>query len=88
MKMASGRALSTTEFADSGNYVINEKAAKVMGMTPATAIGKSLTFNGDKGIIVGVVKDFNFKSAQTTIEPMILAFNKWNGGIVLVRTYS
>ncbi|MHA4807027.1 ABC transporter permease [Flavitalea flava] len=86
MKMASGRALSATEFADSGNYVINEKAAKIMGMTPTTAIGKSLTFSGDKGIIVGVVKDFNYKSAQTAIEPMILAFNKWNGGIVLVRT--
>jgi hypothetical protein len=86
MKMASGRALSATEFADSGNYVINEKAAKVMGMTPTTAIGKPLTFSGDKGIIVGVVKDFNYKPAQTAIEPMILAFNKWNGGIVLVRT--
>jgi putative ABC transport system permease protein len=86
MKMASGRALSTTEFADSGNYVINETAAKIMGMTPATVIGKSLTFNGGKGIIVGVVKDFNYKPAQTAIEPMILAFNKWNGGIVLVRT--
>jgi ABC-type antimicrobial peptide transport system permease subunit len=86
MKMASGRALSATEFADSGNFVINEKAAKIMRMTPATAIGKSLTFNGDKGIIVGVVKDFNFKSAQTAIEPMILAFNKWNEGIVMVRT--
>jgi putative ABC transport system permease protein len=86
MKMASGRALSATEFADSGNYVINEKAAKIMGMTPENAIGKSLTFNGDKGIIVGVVKDFNYKTAQTAIEPIILAFKKWNGGIVIVRT--
>jgi hypothetical protein len=86
MKMASGRALSTTEFADSGNYVINETAAKVMRMTPATAVGKSLTFQGDKGTIVGVVKDFNYKPAQSAIEPMILAFNRWNGGTVLVRT--
>jgi ABC-type antimicrobial peptide transport system permease subunit len=86
MKMVSGRALSTTEFADSGNYVINETAAKVMRMTPATAVGKSLTFQGDKGIIVGVVKDFNYKSAQSAIAPMVLLFNKWNGGTVLVRT--
>jgi len=86
MTMASGRALSATEFADSGNYVINEKAAKIMRMTPATAIGKQITFNGDKGTIVGVVKDFNYKPAQTAIEPMILAYNRWNMGIVLVRT--
>jgi ABC-type antimicrobial peptide transport system permease subunit len=66
--------------------VINEKAAKIMGMTPTTAIGKSLTLGGDKGTIVGVVKDFNYKPVQTAIEPMIIAFNKWNGGIVLVRT--
>jgi putative ABC transport system permease protein len=86
MKMASGRALSTTGFADSGNFVINEKAAKAMRMTPASAIGKPLKFNGEKGIIVGVVRDFNYKPAQTAIEPMILAFNHWNGGILLVRT--
>jgi putative ABC transport system permease protein len=86
LKMASGRGLSTTEFADSGNYVINEKAAKAMGMTPATAIGKPITFNGNHGNIVGVVKDFNYQSAQTAIAPMIIAFNKDGGGIVIVRT--
>jgi len=86
MKMVSGRALSTTEFADSANIVINETAAKVMRMTPTTAIGKPITFNGDKGMIVGVVKDFNYKPAQSAIEPMVLAFNRWNIGIVLVRT--
>jgi ABC-type antimicrobial peptide transport system permease subunit len=66
--------------------VINEKAAKVMGMTPVSAVGKPLTFNGEKGIIVGVVKDFNYQPAQQAIEPMVLAFNHWNGGIVLLRT--
>ena len=86
LKMASGRALSTTEFADSPNIVINEAAAKIMRMTPTTAVGQPITFNGDKGTIVGVVKDFNYKSAQTAIEPMVLAFNRWNGGIVVVRT--
>jgi putative ABC transport system permease protein len=86
MKMVSGRPLSTTEYADTANIVINETAAKIMRMTPATAVGQPITFNGDKGMIVGVVKDFNYKSAQTAIQPMILAFNKWNGGIVVVRT--
>jgi len=69
-----------------GNFVINEKAAKAMRMTAASAIGRPLKFNGEKGIIVGVVKDFNYKPAQTAIEPMILAYNRWNVGMVLVRT--
>jgi putative ABC transport system permease protein len=86
LKMASGRPLSTTGFADSGNFVINEKAAGVMGMTPATAVGRMITFNGGKGTIVGVVKDFNYKPAQSAIEPMILAYNTSNEGVLLVRT--
>src|ERR1700744_2202125 len=86
MQLASGRPLSTTEFGDSGSYVINEAEDKNMRMTPTTAVGKPITFNGAKGMIVGVVKDFNYKSVQTAIEPMILAFNKWNEGIVIVRT--
>jgi hypothetical protein len=86
MKMASGRPLSLAQYADSNNYIINEKAATIMGMTPTSAVGKSLTFSGEKGIIVGVVKDFNYKPAQTAIEPMILMYNKWNGGIVMLRT--
>ena len=86
MKMASGRGLSTTDFADSSNYVINETAAKIMRMTPSTAVGQPVTFNGDKGMIVGVVKDFNYKPVHAAIEPMILAFNKWNIGSVIVRT--
>jgi putative ABC transport system permease protein len=84
--MVSGRGFNTAEFADSNNYVINETAAKIMGMTPTTAIGRSLSFSGNKGVIIGVVKDFNYKPAQTAIEPMVLMFNRWNGGTVLVRT--
>jgi putative ABC transport system permease protein len=37
-------------------------------------------------MIVGVLKDFNYKSVQTAIEPLILAFNKWNVGRVIVRS--
>jgi ABC-type antimicrobial peptide transport system permease subunit len=35
-------------------------------------------------MIIGVVKDFNFKPVQQTIEPLILRINKW-GGTIIVR---
>jgi len=56
-----------------------------MGMNIHNAVGKSLTFGETKGTIIGVVKDFNFKSLQYTIEPLVLRLNKY-GGIVMVRT--
>jgi putative ABC transport system permease protein len=80
-----GRPFSKEFASDTSNYVINEKAAKIMGYTPETAIGQSLAMFDGKGTIVGVVKDFNFKPAYRPIEPMILRLNKW-GGIVVVRT--
>ena len=56
-----------------------------MGMTIKNAVGKPLSFNDEKGTIIGVVKDFNFKSIQYPIEPLVLRQNKW-GGYIMVRT--
>jgi|SRR6218665_130283 len=83
MKMAGGRIFSPA-FADSNNYIINETAARRMGMNSESAIGKPLTMWGNKGMIVGVVKDFNFKAVQHKIDPMILRFNP--GSIAIIRT--
>ncbi len=85
LKMISGRAFSRDFKGDSSNYVINEKAMQAMGMTPANAIGQPLTQFGVKGVIVGVVKNFNFKPVQQSIEPLIIRLNR-SGGIVTVRT--
>ena len=85
MKILNGRGFSTALKTDSNNYVINEKAAQVMGMTVSNAVGKPLTFGDIKGTIIGVVKDFNFKPIQQAIEPLVLDLNKY-GGNVVVRT--
>jgi putative ABC transport system permease protein len=85
MKVLNGRSFSSAFKGDSTNYVLNEKAVKTMGMTVKNAVGKSLNFSGAKGIIIGVVKDFNFKPIQQPIEPLILRENKY-GGYIFVRT--
>jgi predicted permease len=85
MTMLSGRPFSKEFKSDTSNYIINEKAARIMGMTPQSAVGKPLSMWNRKGTIVGVVKDFNFKPVQQPIEPMILGLNGW-GGVVVVRT--
>lgn len=85
MKILTGRSFSTEFKADTNNYIINEKAAHVMGMKASDAVGKPLSLWNGKGIIIGVVKDFNFKPVQQPIEPMIIGLNRW-GGVVVVRT--
>ena len=55
-----------------------------MGMTVANAVGKQLTLWQNKGTIIGVVKDFNYKPIQQPIEPMIIGLNRW-GGTAIVR---
>lgn len=80
-----GRSFSKAFKTDSANYMINEKMAKTMGLTANTAVGKPLTLWGNKGTIIGVVRDFNFKPIQQNIEPLVMPFNKI-GGYFVVRT--
>jgi putative ABC transport system permease protein len=85
MKVVAGRSFSRAFKTDSGSYMINEKMAGIMGLNANTAIGKPLTLWGNKGTIVGVVKDFNFKPVQQAIEPLVMPFNKM-GGFTVIRT--
>ena len=84
ISVVAGRSFSR-EFADSASYMINEKMAKTMGLDAGSAIGRSLSLWGNKGTIVGVVKDFNFKPIQQAIEPLVIRFDK-QGTFVVVRT--
>ena len=85
MTMLSGRSFSVDFKADTNNYILNEKAVQVMGMNVSNAVGKPLRLWGANGTIIGVVKDFNFKPVQQSIEPLIIGLNRW-GGIAVVRT--
>jgi len=79
-----GRGFSREFNGDSTNYLINEKAMKVMEMKPRDVLGQKLSFNGVDGSIIGVIKDFNFKPLQYPIEPLVLRLSK-NGGVVVVK---
>lgn len=51
-------------------YLINESAAAALGWTPEEAIGKSLNLHGREGQVVGVMKDFHFRSLRDEITPL------------------
>jgi putative ABC transport system permease protein len=48
-------------------------------------VGQKISFNGQEGTVIGVVKDFNFKPVQQPIEPLILR-NTNKGGFVVIKT--
>ncbi len=72
--MISGR-FYTKELDKDTNYriVINETFQELMGFEDA--VGKTLTSGHINYEIIGVIKDFNFKSADQKIEPLALSIN-------------
>jgi len=59
--------------ADSAHFILNETAVKQAGIKDP--IGKSFTLWQNKGTIIGVVKDFNYSSLKTAIEPAIFYYD-------------
>lgn len=85
MHLLAGRSFDDQIKDDESNYVLNEKAVKLMGFTAANAVGQKISSKGHEGSIIGVVRDFNFKPVQQPIEPLIMKHTN-NGGFLIIRT--
>jgi len=74
--LIAGRNYSRSYPSDSSqSMVINETAARSFGYTnPTDAVGKKFDQWGRKGLIIGVVKDFNFRSLHQAVEPLTLRY--------------
>ncbi len=70
LEVVEGRGFSPDFPADSANYILNEEALKLTGLTDP--IGKRFSMGETEGTIVGIVKDFNFKSLHQKVEPLVL----------------
>lgn len=80
LTMAAGRYYTPGSSLDSAGIVINEMAARQMGM--AEPLGKKM-FN-DSTPIIGVLKDFNFRSLHMGIEPLVIIIDpQWYTGIAI-----
>jgi putative ABC transport system permease protein len=85
MELVAGRNFSKEFGTDSTNVIINQTAAKVLGFGN-NALGKTVTDGGGDHIIVGVVKDFHFKSLHQTIDPLFLFYRPFGGLIVKAKS--
>jgi putative ABC transport system permease protein len=89
MELLSGRDFSKDFPSDivrdtTGNFLVNEEVAKIMG--DDDPVGKNFRFMGLQGKIVGVLKNFHFKSADQPIEPIAFALTETNFlSFILIR---
>jgi putative ABC transport system permease protein len=84
--LIAGRDFSKAFGRDSTSVILNETAAKVLGYAdPAGAVGKRIRMFGGQGIIIGVTKDFHFRSLQEPIKPMLIGLNPGGCDLLCVK---
>ena len=71
LEIKEGRWLMDHNKADKHSYVLNETAVKELGMRKPY-VGQRFQWNGDTGSVVGVVKDFHFRSMHEKIIPLMI----------------
>lgn len=73
MKMAEGRNFSDSMRTDKKEgFLVNEAFVRAMGWR--SGVGQSIEGYGHKGKVIGVVKDFFFKSLHNMIEPVVMVY--------------
>ncbi|WP_062057175.1 ABC transporter permease [Aquimarina longa] len=74
LKVIAGRSFSRDFGTDSTEaMVLNEAAVKVLGYSsPEEALGAKFSQWGKEGQVIGVIKDFHFKSLEESIKPLTM----------------
>jgi putative ABC transport system permease protein len=91
MSMASGRNFSKDYVSDSNAVIVNESAARAYGWK-GSPLGHTITHSENDGVkttyhVIGVVKDFHFRSLHEQITPLLMTLGQdWNNFIVKTRT--
>jgi putative ABC transport system permease protein len=84
LKITEGRAFSKDHPTDlSDAYLINEEAAKLMGME--NPLGQRLSVFRNEGKIIGIVKNFHFQPMHHKIKPFVFILNPDASSYVLAR---
>jgi len=87
MKVVAGRIFSPEFPSDTTkSIIINQAMVKSLGYrSDKDAIGKKFSQWGRTGQIIGVIKDFHYRSLQENIEPLNMRFNPYNARIFTLR---
>jgi putative ABC transport system permease protein len=83
IRLKEGRVFSTGFGSEEATVILNEAAVKAMGL--ADPVGKWIELFNTKRKIVGVVRDFHFKSMYEKIKPIFVICNPKYTNTVIVK---
>jgi putative ABC transport system permease protein len=84
IKLGSGRNLSTALATDkNGAFLVNEAFVKMAGWKQA--VGQPMEGFMHKGKVIGVVRNFNYRSLHTAIDPLVLIFNTFSPSTLMLK---
>ncbi len=92
MQLATGRNFSEEFATDSLGIILNESALKAFGWNLSSAVGKTIIRqNSSRGNnipfhVIGVVKNFHFKSLHESITPLFITLHPEGGLIFKIKT--
>lgn len=86
LEMVAGRSFSMEFGQDSEAIILNETAAEALGWKE-DAIGKTITNTNNEGKkqsfqIIGLVRDFHFRSLHERISPLVMVLGNSRGSII------
>jgi putative ABC transport system permease protein len=78
IELAKGRNFTAGSLADSSSVMLNETAAKQLGINDASEQVVEIPQEEEvfRARVIGIVKDFNFQSLRDPIAPVIIGFQK------------
>ncbi len=87
MQMAAGRNFAKEYGTDSSGVILNETAVRTLGWH-GNAIGKTIGHSENDGLkktyrVIGVVKDFHFRSLHESISPLVMILGRNNGTMIV-----
>jgi hypothetical protein len=83
-KMKRGRWFEEGRELDKKGIILNEAAIQAFQIDEPV-IGRSISWRGNEGSIIGIVKDFHFKSMRTSIDPLLISYKNGWESCVLAR---
>jgi ABC-type antimicrobial peptide transport system permease subunit len=84
LKMVAGRWFIKGSQADKHNVILNETAVNAFNIHKPV-IGQRYVSQDDSGVVIGVVKDFSFRSVHDKIIPLIISNNTAYASSFLIK---
>jgi putative ABC transport system permease protein len=82
IKMKEGIGLDNVS-AGSKQWILNEAAVRKMGLK--NPVGQPIKYRGEQGAIIGVVKDFHFRSMRDEMMPLLMQYNTEEASMLYAR---